>query len=77
MKQLLRYLPYLPWTVWFNFRYLPLRQAVRLPILLRKPRLLRCGGRIRIEGPVHTGGSASSGSRCIPTGALRGSATAR
>ena len=55
MKQLLRYLPYLPWTVWFNFRYLPLRQAVRLPILLRKPRLLRCGGRIRIEGPVHTG----------------------
>ncbi len=49
MKQLLRYLPYLPWTVWFNFRYLPLRQAVRLPILLRKPRLLRCGGRIRIE----------------------------
>lgn len=55
MKRLLRYLPYLPWTVWFNFRYLPLRQAVRLPILLRKPRLLRCGGRIRIEGPVHTG----------------------
>ena len=46
MKRLLRYLPYLPWTVWFNFRYLPLRQAVRLPILLRKPRLLRCGGRI-------------------------------
>lgn len=39
----------LPWSIYFNFHYLPLRQAIRLPILLYKPRLLRCGGRVRIE----------------------------
>ncbi len=36
----------LPQTVWFNSFYLPLRQAVRLPILLYKPKLLTCGGSV-------------------------------
>lgn len=31
-------------TIWFNFHYLPFRQAVRLPILLYKPKLLACKG---------------------------------
>ena len=45
----------LPKTLWFNFHYLPFSQAVRLPIFLYRPRLVRCRGKIRIEGPVRTG----------------------
>ena len=36
-------------TIWFNFHYLPFRQAVRLPILLYKPKLLACKGRVMIQ----------------------------
>lgn len=35
-------------TVYFNFHYLPLRQAVRLPIWLYKARLRKLGGSITI-----------------------------
>ena len=35
-------------TIYFNFHYLPFSQAVKLPILLYKPRLFRCKGRVRI-----------------------------
>ena len=40
---------YLPVSVWFNFYHLPLKQAFRLPILLRAPRLSCCAGSVRIE----------------------------
>ncbi|MFR9581673.1 MAG: hypothetical protein SNH01_03265 [Rikenellaceae bacterium] len=36
-------------SIWFNFHYLPFKQAVKLPILLYKPKLLRCQGTISIE----------------------------
>ncbi len=36
-------------TIWFNFHYLPFNQAVKLPILLYKPKLLSCKGEIAIE----------------------------
>jgi acetyltransferase-like isoleucine patch superfamily enzyme len=42
-------------TIYFNFRYLPLRQAVHLPILLYKPVRLAIGGKIFIKSPVRFG----------------------
>lgn len=45
----------LPKIVWFNFHYLPFRQAIRLPILLYKPRFRHCKGSIRLQGNVHFG----------------------
>lgn len=39
----------LPYTLYFNFYYLPLAQAVKLPIWLYKPRLLACQGRVVID----------------------------
>lgn len=55
MINALRILRSLPQTVYFNLRYLPLRQAVKLPILLYKPKLLKCKGKICIDGPVRFG----------------------
>lgn len=37
-------------TLYFNFHYLPFGQAIKLPIFLYKPRLLRCDGKITISG---------------------------
>jgi acetyltransferase-like isoleucine patch superfamily enzyme len=43
----------LPKTVLFNFRYLPLRQAIRLPILVsHRVALLDFRGRVTLAGPV-------------------------
>lgn len=36
-------------TIYFNLKYLPFHQAIKLPILLYKPRLLRLAGSIKIE----------------------------
>lgn len=38
----------LPWSIYFNFHYLPWKHALKLPILLYKPKLLKCGGTMRI-----------------------------
>lgn len=45
----LKYLPYIFHIVYFNFRYLPFKQALVLPILLYKPKLLRMKGKVTIE----------------------------
>lgn len=42
-------------TLYFNFHYLPFRQAVKLPIVLYKPKLLECKGSIEIKGKITTG----------------------
>lgn len=42
-------------TIYFNFHYLPLFQAIRLPILLYKPRFRRCKGSIQINGEIKFG----------------------
>lgn len=45
-------------SLYFNFHYLPFRQAIRLPIFLYKPHLLSCKGKIIIEpsdGVIRTG----------------------
>lgn len=36
-------------TIYFNFHYLPFEQAIHLPILLYKPKLLKCKGRVIIS----------------------------
>ena len=33
-------------TIYFNFHYLPFKQAVKLPIILYKPKLYRCKGKV-------------------------------
>jgi acetyltransferase-like isoleucine patch superfamily enzyme len=42
-------------TIYFNFHYLPLKQAVKLPILLYKPKLLQMKGKVIITGNIRTG----------------------
>ncbi len=42
-------------SIWFNFHYLPFRQAMRLPILLYKPHLKKCNGSVRILAPIRYG----------------------
>lgn len=37
-------------SIYFNFHYLPFRQAMRLPILLYKPKLLKMKGNVKIGG---------------------------
>lgn len=49
LRILLQYLPYIFHSIYFNFHYLPFTQALRLPILLYKPKLLKCKGEIQID----------------------------
>ena len=49
LQTLFKYLPWLPQTIYFNFHYLPFGQAIKLPIILRKPRFVRLKGKVSIE----------------------------
>lgn len=49
MNLYLKYLLSLPKSVWFNFRYLPLRQAMRLPFYIRYGTRVKVAGKIKIE----------------------------
>lgn len=49
IRQYLQELRFIIPTLYFNFHYLPFRQAIHLPIVLYKPHLLECKGKIRIE----------------------------
>lgn len=42
-------------TIYFNFHYLPFRQAIKLPIFLYKPHFRKLKGKISIMGGVKTG----------------------
>lgn len=56
IRLIIKYLPYLLQSIYFNFHYLPIRQAIKLPILLYKPHLLQCDGQIIIESEdIYTG----------------------
>lgn len=48
-KTVLRSLPY---TIYFNFHYLPFKQACKFPILLYKPNLLKMKGKIVLDVPI-------------------------
>lgn len=57
-KKLRRYLQELRYiipTLYFNFRYPPWRQAIKLPIVLYKPHLLACKGKVMhsVTTPEH------------------------
>ncbi len=42
-------------SIYFNFHYLPFKQAIHLPILLYKPRLLDLKGKVKIQGDIKYG----------------------
>lgn len=42
-------------SVYFNFRYLPMRQAWKLPILFYKPKKLKCTGKFEFNCPIKFG----------------------
>ena len=43
-------------TIYFNFRYLPFKQAIKMPIFVsRKVYLLHTGGQIKFDCPIRTG----------------------
>lgn len=44
----------LPMTLWFNFRFLPFKQAVKLPVWFYRPKFYG-KGKYRIEGKVYPG----------------------
>lgn len=47
---------YLPYRVFFNFYYLPFKQAIKFPISFAvKPKFIRLSGNIRIEGKLERG----------------------
>lgn len=46
---------FLPIIIWFNFRNLPFKQAIKLPILLYKPKLVNTSGNIIIDAPIKFG----------------------
>lgn len=48
-RRYLQKLRYIIPTLYFNFHYLPFRQAIYLPIVLYKPHLLKCKGKVCIE----------------------------
>ena len=53
IKTIMRYawvVRYIIPTIYFNFHYLPFKQAIYLPIWLRKPKLLNLKGEISIPG---------------------------
>lgn len=52
-------------TIYFNFRYLPLQQAVYLPVFLYKPKFLHSTGRFVITGGV-TPGMIQLGKMMVP-----------
>jgi acetyltransferase-like isoleucine patch superfamily enzyme len=49
IKFIFKYIPYVFHIIYFNFKYLPVRQAGMLPIFLYKPKLLKLKGRIIIN----------------------------
>ena len=51
----LPWLFYLPWSIFFNFKHLPFKQACHLPIWLYKPRFGKLSGKIIISGNVYFG----------------------
>lgn len=52
VKLFFSFLRYLPYTLFFNFRLLPLCQAVKLPIWLYKPKFGKLTGKVSIESSV-------------------------
>ena len=55
IRMIALYGPWILHTLRFNLHYVPFRQAVKLPVLLVRPRFLNLNGQIRLEAPVRRG----------------------
>lgn len=55
IKSKLKLIKIIWYSWWFNLHYLPFKQAIRLPIYLWKPKLLKCKGKIILDGPIYSG----------------------
>jgi acetyltransferase-like isoleucine patch superfamily enzyme len=53
------------YTIYFNFHYLPLKQAWRLPIFLYKPELLKMNGKVILDFPDLKMGMIKLGFRTV------------
>ena len=42
-------------SIYFNFHYLPFKVAMKLPILLYKPKFLKLQGYIKLQGKIQFG----------------------
>lgn len=49
LRTLIRFLPWIHKSIFFNFHYLPFEQAVKLPILLYKPHFIKLKGNVIID----------------------------
>ena len=55
VKNIIRILRFIHYSLFFNFKFLPFKQAIKLPILLYKPKLSNNKGKYTIESPVSFG----------------------
>lgn len=53
-------------SIYFNFHYLPFKQAIKLPIILYKPHFIKLKGKIIISSPTITTGMIQLGKRIVP-----------
>lgn len=49
IKILMHFFPWLHKSIFFNFKYLPFSQAIKLPILLYKPHFIKLKGNVEIQ----------------------------
>lgn len=55
LKVYLEYLCAIPTSIYFNFHYLPFKQAIRFPILVKKSHIYKAKGKIIIDAPIKFG----------------------
>lgn len=55
MKKKLAYYKMLWDSLWFNIHYLPLKQAIKIPIFIYNPTYISKSGKIKIEGDIKRG----------------------
>lgn len=56
LKLFVKVVTRLPKTLYFNFHYLPFKQAIRLPIIFCSGvKLIDLHGEVKLVGPIHTG----------------------
>lgn len=62
IKKAIRYIKFkmplfklIPGSIYFNFHYLPFKQAIRFPILVRKSHIIAAKGKVIIDAPIKFG----------------------
>ena len=53
------------YSLYFNFHYLPLRQAIKLPIVLFRPKLLKCKGEVILGSDIIKTGMIQLGEHLV------------